>query len=353
MYSYLTSTNRENVEIVKLPEFTKIFSGVYLGDDRVLLAGTGQNGGEVGILFLSNMSFQSIDLGSYFKGGSVLSVGYNGSSIMLGGYSYHGTLDTCLVTLQDGKVMNQSSLVRNLSSYGEVEGVTWYKGSWIVGGSMLMKLETGEGVSLPLLLEMLGNGTVDNLCPKLPPYFTPQEGGLVINVNGVISSPEGVGVVGDNVQNASFTVFDGSSFQNYSVKGYDQGFFFSASFTPYGWLVGGALSFPSHFSTYMIDFSNSSITNVTLPYHVGLVDSILYNGEIFASLIIPFYPTSGSSTLVNGTVILEGSSPSSLHQVFIKEGVIVYYLLQAKGETLGVGYIEKGGEDEGTLFIVK
>lgn len=352
LYSYLASVSRENVEIVKLPEFTKVFSGVYLGDNKVFLVGTNQSGGKAGILFLNNMSFQSIDLGSYFEGGSVLAVAYNGSSLMLGGFSYHGTLDDCLVSLQDGKVVNQSSYVRNLSQYGEVEGITWYKGGWFVGGSILMKLPSGEGVSLPLALEILGNGTTENLCPELPPYFTPQEGGLVINVNDVSSSPEGVGIAGDNVQNATFTVFDGKSFQNFSIKGYDQGFFFTASFTPYGWLVGGALSFSDHLSTYMIDFSNSSVTNVTLPYHVGLVDSILYNGKIFASLIIPFYPSSGSKTLTNGTVILEGNSPSSLHQVFIKQGVIVYYLIEAK-TVIGVGYVENDEGNEGALLIVK
>jgi len=345
-----TSTSKSNV--VELPEFTKIFSASSVGNGVVLLVGDNEVGGEAGLLYTGNMSFDPIELGNYFSGGSILSVASNGSSFLMGGYSYNGEVHVCLVSFSDGHLENLTKDLGKIINTGLIEGVAWFNSSWFVGGSTLTTLY-GQGVSIPLLVQLFDNGSSRDLSADLPPYFVPEQGGLVDTINGVFSFPQGVGIVGDNAINATFTVFNGS-FQNFSIKGFDQGFFFSASYTPDGWLVGGALAFPSHLSTYMMDFLGSEQENVSLPYHVGIVTSVLYNGAYWASLRVPFYPSGSSTNLQNGTVILEGTSPSSLHEVLTKEGLIVNYLCEdGNGKVLGVGYLEGNGRDEGAVVLLE
>lgn len=97
---------------------------------------------------------------------------------------------------------------------------------------------------------------------------------------------------------------------------------------------------------------NNLVIPITLHYKIGIVTSVSYgNGIYVVALRVPFENATGSFNY--GSVLLSGTSLSSLHLIYQKSFISIESVDIINNEIVASGYEQSGNNYLGILLILK
>lgn len=355
IYGYLTSPK---YEVIKLSEFSKIYSLQIISKNELLIGGVvllNNNTlpqGIAGIYFINNNTFIPFNVTKYFQGGYVYSLGYNGTFVLIGGSSrINDTLHTSLVgvNLENQKVYNLSKYISPFYQIGQIFSIDWTGSYWLVGGNAYITGVLQSPFLIPFLLKVNSSGFHD-LSPYLPSDFKVIGGSSTIYY--IFSNNNSSIIIGGNAVNMTVTILDGSKFENVSFNFLHIGVLLTANYWNGYWVVGGEnLTNPDNPVPFIGIINGTRISPVNIMYKLGVVTSMTtINDNLVISIRVPFVSNNGTSY---GSVVLYGNNINDLKTVYSKPFVVLEQLSNYNNLVVGAGYSQFGNYFNGTIIIWK
>jgi len=355
LYFYLTSPQ---IDIIVLPSFSKIYSIAAINNQEIAIAGVKfynnntLSEGVVALFYLNNKSCLVINVSKYFYGGYTYAIGYNGSTLLVGGSErINGSLHSSLIAINidNGKIYNLSNLFSPFYDLGQVYAIAWTGKYWLVGGNAYIVYLGGQTFLVPFLI-MINSTAHKDLTSLLPSEMTVLGG--TSSIYSISPSNSGILVVGGNSINMTAAIFNGTNFTELKF-GY---LHIGVLLTSYWWngeaIVGGEnLTNPNTPQPFLGYLQGGKLIPVNLNYKIGVVSAIgSYGNELYIAIRVPFETENGTAY---GTVLLQGTSFTSLHPIFQKSFVVIEDLKNVSNYEIGVGYKQQGSNYLGLIIIFR
>ncbi|AWS00542.1 hypothetical protein [Metallosphaera hakonensis] len=354
----LLQVHSNSTTLILVKDVSSINQIVEVNPNTIAFAGSYNSGnrsyGVAGLVFIQNHSYVFFNVSNYFMNGSIYTLGYNGTTYLLGGARYvqlgnSSVLAPTAILLEGNRVYNISGEIPNFYVPGQIFAVSWENGYWLLGGSSLV-VEQSSKFQVPFLLKLTTN--ITDITNRLPSFFyTPLSVGSGIFTISSYGNSSFVG--GTHLFNYTIAIYNGTSFVSSED---DLGAVITSVNTPLGWLFGGfnySLTDTQITTTLLGLYNESGIHFIKLKYEVGVVNSVGYgDGKYLVSLRVPVVNNFTGISSEEG-IILSGNSPYSLTQAYSRLNTTVNSILDVGSIIVGGGYIFSGSGEQGAIIVIK